>query len=51
MILAFKSVSAAIGQYMALVHDFIGIVEVVAGTGDAALGSWPARPYEHPSFE
>jgi uncharacterized protein YukE len=51
VVLAFKSVSAAIGQYLALVHDFIGIAEVVAGTGDAALANWPARPYEHPSFE
>lgn len=42
-VLAFKGVSAAIGQYMALVHDFIGIVEIVAGTGGARCGTSPSR--------
>lgn len=51
VILAFGKVSEAAGEIMALVHAFLGIVETVAGMGDAATASWPPRPYEHPSFQ
>jgi hypothetical protein len=50
VLLAVKGVTEVIGNISTVVHGFIGVVETICGgTGERALASWPAQPYDHPS--
>lgn len=48
--LAVKGVTDVIGNISTAVHGFIGVVETLCGgTGERAVATWLAQPYDHPS--